>query len=92
MKIEIRFRGPLASKTGMQVFYVDMEEGANLGMTLQSLIESKEAVENVWSDSEMMDREALMLRNEIDIGLTDGLDTLLEDGDKIVILPLVHGG
>ncbi|MFW9966047.1 MAG: MoaD/ThiS family protein [Candidatus Thorarchaeota archaeon] len=92
MRVEIQLRGPLAAKRGMQVFHLDVGEGANLEMTLQSLIESEEEVEKAWTDSGRMDREALILRNETDIGLTGGLDTILKDGDKIVILPLVHGG
>lgn len=92
MRVEIRFRGPLASKRGMHVFNVEIEEGASLEMTLKGLIRSEEAVEKVWINTDRIDREALILRNEADVGLTGGLDTVLEDGDKIVILPLVHGG
>ena len=76
----------------MQIFHVDIEDGASLGMTLKRLIKSEEAVEKVWTDTDKMDREALILRNESDVGLTGGLETVLKDGDKIVILPLVHGG
>jgi molybdopterin converting factor small subunit len=92
MRVEIRFRGPLASKRGMHVFNVEIQEGASLEMTLKSLLSSEEAVESAWVDTDRIDREALILRNEADVGLTGGLDTVLEDGDKIVILPLVHGG
>jgi molybdopterin converting factor small subunit len=92
MRVEIRFRGPLADKRGMHIFHVDIEEGANLEMTLKKLIKSEKVVEKVWTDTDRMDREALILRNETDVGLTGGLSTVLEDGDKIVILPLVHGG
>jgi molybdopterin converting factor small subunit len=92
MRVEIRFRGPLASKTGIQVFHVDIDEDDKLGTTLQKLIECEDAVKEIWTDSERMDREAMILRNEADIGLTGGLDTVLEDGDTIVVLPLVHGG
>ena len=92
MRVEIQFRGPLASKRGMHVFHVDMEEGASLEMTLRRLIMSEKAVEKVWLETDKMDREALILRNDTDVGLTGGLSTLLEDGDKIMILPLVHGG
>ncbi|MFW9887303.1 MAG: MoaD/ThiS family protein [Candidatus Thorarchaeota archaeon] len=92
MRVEIRFRGPLASKRGMHVFNVEIEEGASLEMTLESLIRSEETVERVWVNTDRIDREALILRNETDVGLTGGLDTVLEDGDEIVILPLVHGG
>jgi molybdopterin converting factor small subunit len=92
MRVEIRFRGPLAAKVGMGIFKMDIEEGTNLVMTLQALIESEEAVKRIWTDPERMDREALILRNGTDIGLTDGLATMLEDEDRILILPLVHGG
>ena len=92
MRVNIRFRGPLAAKTGMQAFQMDIEDGANLRMTLQALIDSEEAVKKIWTDPERMDREALILRNGTDIGLTDGLATVLENEDRILVLPLVHGG
>jgi molybdopterin converting factor small subunit len=76
----------------MQTFHIDMEGDANLGMTLQTLIEREEVVKNIWTDSERIDCEAMILRNDADVGLTGGLETILEDGDTIVILPLVHGG
>ncbi len=92
MRVEIRFRGPLAAKTGMQMFQMNIEEGANLGMTLKTLIETEEAVKKIWTDPERMDREALILRNGTDIGLTGGLATVLKEADRILVLPLVHGG
>lgn len=92
MRVEIRFRGPLAAKVGTQIFQMNIEEGTNLGVTLQKLIESEEAVKKIWIDSERMDREALILRNGTDVGLTGGLATVLEDEDRILVLPLVHGG
>jgi molybdopterin converting factor small subunit len=76
----------------MQVFHMDIEKGDKLGMTLQKLVEREDVVKEIWTDSERMDREAMILRNEADIGLTGGLDTVLENGDTIVVLPLVHGG
>jgi molybdopterin converting factor small subunit len=76
----------------MQIFHVDIEEDANLGTTLQNLIDREEAVKEIWADPERIDREAMILRNDADIGLTGGLETILEDGDTVVILPLVHGG
>ena len=61
-------------------------------MVLQILIEQEESVREVWDNHDRMDREALILRNEVDVGLTGGLGTILEDGDNLAILPLVHGG
>jgi molybdopterin converting factor small subunit len=34
----------------------------------------------------------MILCNEVDIGVTGGLNTILKDGDILTILPLVHGG
>ncbi|UCH03972.1 MAG: MoaD/ThiS family protein [Candidatus Thorarchaeota archaeon] len=88
----VRFRGPLASQMTNQQYSVDVEEGSSLRTALQTLVDRKKAVERTWKDPETMDREALILCNEVDIGLTGGLETALKDGDKLVVLPLVHGG
>jgi molybdopterin converting factor small subunit len=92
MRVEIRFRGPLAAKEGMRKFNMNLKDGTNLGEFLEILIESEEAVRGIWTDPEIIDREALILRNGTDVGLTGGLTTVLEDDDRILVLPLVHGG
>ena len=35
---------------------------------------------------------ALILVNSKEIGVLDGVDTKLKDGDEIVLVPVVHGG
>jgi len=73
-------------------YSVDVDEGSSLRTALQTLVDSEEDVEGTWTDPETMDREALILCNEVDIGLTGGLETGLKDGDEVIVLPLVHGG
>ena len=90
--MSIRFRGPIAGKMRDPSFQIVTEDGTPLGMVLQILIEQEESVREVWDNHNRMDREALILRNEVDVGLTGGLETILEDGDNLSILPLVHGG
>ncbi|MFX0108012.1 MAG: MoaD/ThiS family protein [Candidatus Hodarchaeota archaeon] len=92
MSIEIRFRGPLATQAGMQSIRIEIGVGFNLRRALQQLIDTNDSVKRIWTDPERIDREALILRNEVDVGVTGGLETLLENDDKLVILPLVHGG
>lgn len=92
MRVTVRFRGPLANQMTNQQYSMDVDEGSSLRMVLQTLVDSEEAVERTWTDPETMDREALILCNEVDIGLTGGLETGLKDGDELVVLPLVHGG
>jgi molybdopterin converting factor small subunit len=56
------------------------------------LFEREKSVREIWDNVEKMDQEAMILVNEVDIGLTGGLDTILKQGDELVVLPLVHGG
>ncbi|MFX1415195.1 MAG: MoaD/ThiS family protein [Promethearchaeota archaeon] len=92
MRVTIRFRGPLANQMTNQQYSMDVDDGSSLRTVLQTLVDREEAVERTWTDPETMDREALILCNETDIGLTGGLETSLKEGDELIVLPLVHGG
>ncbi|MFX0045354.1 MAG: MoaD/ThiS family protein [Candidatus Hermodarchaeota archaeon] len=92
MRVTVRFRGPLANQMTNQQYSIDVDEGSSLRTVLQTLVDREEVVERTWTDPETMDREALILWNEVDIGLTGGLETRLKDGDELIVLPLVHGG
>ena len=92
MRVIVRFRGPLANQMTNQQYRMNVDEGASLRMVLQTLVDTEEAVKRTWTDPETMDREALILCNEVDIGLTGGLETKLKENDDLIVLPLVHGG
>jgi len=74
------------------VFHVEVRENATLHKLLEELLQKEENVSKIWNSPESIDSEALVLLNEVDVGLTGGLETELSDGDEIVVLPLVHGG
>ena len=92
MRVIVQFRGPLAKQLDEGSIEVECEDGNSLHELLTTLIEKQEGVKDVWSSPEMMDRDALILCNESDIGLTGGLATNMTDGDVLVVLPLIHGG
>jgi len=92
MIVEVRFRGPIAARMSSEVYEIKVVDNASLNDVLVNLIKEHREVRDVWVSSEQMDRDALLLRNEVDIGLFDGLETKLEDGDVLTVLPLVHGG
>jgi molybdopterin converting factor small subunit len=56
------------------------------------MIGVEQTIARSWKAPEDVVRDALVLRNRVDIGLTGDLETTLVDGDRVVILPLVHGG
>ena len=92
MKVTVRFRGPLANQMDSDSGQIEIVEGASLRDLLTLLITGNDTVRETWNSPEHIDRDTLILRNEVDIGLSGGLETKLTDGDVFVILPLVHGG
>ncbi|MHA2081703.1 MAG: MoaD/ThiS family protein [Candidatus Thorarchaeota archaeon] len=92
MKVTLQFRGPLAKKFQEGAIEISLKRDASLSDLLSKVIEGEESVREVWDSPEVIDRDALVLCNEADIGLSGGLDTKLNEGDVIVVLPLIHGG
>ncbi|MBY8997886.1 MAG: MoaD/ThiS family protein [Candidatus Thorarchaeota archaeon] len=92
MKVTLQFRGPLTKKFQEGAIEIELESGATLSDLLSKAIEREECVREVWDSPEVIDRDALVLCNEADIGLSGGLDTELNESDVIVVLPLIHGG
>ena len=92
MRVAIRFRGPVGKRMRAQVFHVEVRKNATLHNLFAMLLQKEENVSEIWNSPESIDSEALVLMNEVDVGLTGGLETELSDGDEIIVLPLVHGG
>jgi molybdopterin converting factor small subunit len=92
MRVTVQFRGPVAKNLTKGQIEIECGDGSSLLEVLTELIENEESVREVFSSPEIMDRDALILHNESDIGLTGGLETKLKDGDMLFVLPLIHGG
>lgn len=92
MKVTLRFRGPLAKKFKEGAIEVELDNKASLSDLLSVVIKGEEGVREMWSNPEVIDRDALILCNGADIGLSGGLDMRMSEGDVIVVLPLIHGG
>jgi molybdopterin converting factor small subunit len=92
MRVTVQFRGPIVKQLQDGQIDIECDEGCSLLDLLTKLLEKEKSVKEVWPSPETMDRDALILCNEADIGLTGGLETRLSDGDFLVVLPLIHGG
>ena len=90
--VSITLRGPIVTRLGKAQLEFTIERPLKLRVFIQRVIDETEEVHRVWSDAYRMEREALILKNEVDIGVTGGLDTEVNENDSIVILPLIHGG
>ena len=92
MKISVRFRGPIAREIEGGIVEVELEEGLTLRDLFSKILRQNSYLQSVWRNPEEIDRDSMILCNEVDIGITGGLETVLKDGDILMLLPLVHGG
>ncbi len=92
MPVRIVFKGPLAQSLGTSEVNINAEKPTTIREVLVELIERYSEAQKIWPTPEMVDQESLILYNGADIALMDGLDTRINDGDSVTILPLIHGG
>jgi len=92
MAITVRFRGPIAGRIPGGAVEIDGQNKLTVAELLSFLIKQDSYLQTVWSSPAEIDRDSMILCNEVDIGVTGGLGSLIDDGDVIMIVPLVHGG
>lgn len=92
MMITIQFRGPIAVHIAGGVLEMNVQEGLTIASLLDLVMQQESYVRTVWRSPTEIDRNSLILCNDIDIGVVGGLDVVAKDGDILTILPLVHGG
>ena len=92
MKVSVRFRGPIAREIEYGIIEVEIEIGFTIEQLFVRILEMNSYLQGVWRKPTEIDRDSMILCNEVDIGVTGGLETVLKDGDILTILPLVHGG
>jgi molybdopterin converting factor small subunit len=92
MKISVIFRGAIARKIEGGIVEVDLGEGCTLRELFSRILEQNSCLQDVWNNPVEIDRDSMILCNEVDVGVTGGLETALKNGDTLTVLPLVHGG
>ena len=87
--------GTLKDAAGRSEEELSLEEGADISSAIRELIdEHGEELERALVDPVIQSAlpNALILLNGVEIGNLKGLVTALRDGDKMVLLPVTHGG
>jgi molybdopterin converting factor small subunit len=92
MTIKVEFRGPLESQGVQTTYHVDIRNQKRVRDVLDQLLKQNDGLEEIFSDMRTVEQNTMVMLNEKDVTLFDGLDTKLEDGDNLLVLPLVHGG
>jgi len=93
--VEVRFLGVFRQFSGRNRVLVKLEKPATIGKAIEKLIEAfSSEFKRTLVDPELEDPRpnALILVNGKEIGVLQGLETEVEDGDEIVLVPVSHGG
>jgi len=95
IRVKIKLLGVFRELSGKSRVTMEFEEAATVGKVVQKLTDTlssrfKEAL----IDPELGDPRpnALILVNGKEIGVLQGLQTILDDGDELILLPVAHGG
>ena len=92
MQVELRFFANFREAVGQKILEWDYDaDEVPVGDVLEELVEEYPELDIFESEGQL--REFLnIMKNGRDVNLIDGLDTTLEDGDKLSLFPPVAGG
>jgi|YelNatPaOPRAMG01_1025707.scaffolds.fasta_scaffold00131_63 molybdopterin synthase sulfur carrier subunit len=92
MKVKVRFLGFLARLYGCEETVVEIPENCTLRDLVKVIVKRKTKFKNAVLNDEGFKETVLTLINQKDIGVLNGLDSKLKDGDEVVFIPVSHGG
>jgi len=94
MVITAKFVGAFRSISGKSKSTLKLENIVPLREVVKKIVEELPKLKRVLIDLELEDPRpnTLILVNGKEISVLNGLDTVLEDGDEVVFVPVVHGG
>ncbi|MGD6933147.1 MAG: MoaD/ThiS family protein [Candidatus Bathyarchaeia archaeon] len=95
MAINVKFVGALRHVTGKPKLTIDYSVNFSVKDLIKKLVQDQPEIEASIVDQQaggVMKTNALILVNDREISVLNGLDTLLSDGDEVVFIPVVHGG
>jgi molybdopterin synthase sulfur carrier subunit len=94
MVVTVKFIGALRSASGKSKIAMKMKNSVSIQKLIKEIGQKHPKLENVIIDTELEDSspKTLILVNGKEISILNGLETMLEDGDDVVFIPVLHGG
>jgi molybdopterin converting factor small subunit len=94
MVVTVCLIGSLRAASKKSKLTLKIEEAIPLREIIGKMVEEQPKLRQLLVDPELGEPKtnALILVNGKDISVLNGLETMLEDGDEVVFVPVVHGG
>jgi molybdopterin converting factor small subunit len=94
MVINVTFIGAFRNASGKSKFTITSESRILLKKAIKEIVEELPKLKTMLIDPELENPKpnTLILVNGKEISVLNGLDTILENGDELVFVPVVHGG
>jgi len=95
INVKVRLLGVFQGLSGRSRFPMELEETTTVRKVIQKLAETfSPEFKRVLIDPELEDPRpnALILVNGKEISVLRGLETEVNDGDEIILVPVSHGG
>lgn len=93
--VKIVMYGVFRKISGLKEFDLNLERRpVKLRILLEELSQRFPSLLKVLFDPELNDPRpnALIIVNGREIGVLNGLDSLIDEGDKVALIPIIHGG
>jgi molybdopterin synthase sulfur carrier subunit len=94
MVITVRFIGSFRGVSGKNKLSMRVKDAVPLSKVIKRIVEEQPRLKRALIDPELEDPrpKTLILVNGREISVLDGLDTIVENGDEVTFIPVVHGG
>jgi MoaD family protein len=94
MAITVKFIGAFRSISGKSKLLIRAKNTVPLNEVIKRIIEEQPEIKRALIDLELEDPRpnTLILVNGKEIGVLNGLDTMVNNGDEVILVPVVHGG
>ena len=92
--VTIRFFGVFRNITGKNRLAIRFKDAVPLKEVVKRIIEEMPRLERALIDPNLEDPRpnTLILVNDREISVLNGLETMLDDGDEVVFIPVLHTG
>jgi MoaD family protein len=94
MTITVKFIGAFRHFSGANELELGFKDLKSISDLIAMLIREMPEIESSLIDQhiERLNPNTLILVNDKEIGVLDGVESKLNDGDEVVFVPVVHGG